>query len=150
MKYKFDRNDYASAVHRELSKRVNAYPRMLKKKKKQGMEPGELSRLIGIQYGQNLALRTVYSLITERKDNTELHFDFLLAELIREYKMRVRCYPRFVKVYKSITQETADYETAVWKEICLWFIDNYFECTDTEVYFMACVSPIRSRNKAAD
>jgi len=152
MKYKFDRNDYARAVTRELQKRAKAYPKMIAKKQKQGMDSIELNHFIQIQNGNNDALRLISELLANDFNELEALVsgcnDWLLAELIREYKMRVKCYPRFINFYKSITQETADYELSVWKELCVYFGKVYLFIDDSEGYFSDAIKPVRNRKKS--
>jgi hypothetical protein len=153
MKYKFDRNDYARAVTRELQKREKAYPKIIIKKQKQGADAAELNDFIHILDGNSYALRILLELL--HNDLTELesllygYGDWIFVELIREYKMRIRCYPRFVTFYKSMTQETSDYELSVWKELCLYFCEFYLFKDDPEGYFNEAIKPIRRRKKSA-
>lgn len=52
------------------------------------------------------------------------------SELIREYKMRVKYYPRWIWIDRSrsgprMTQKTADYELAVWRELCIYYAETF-------------------------
>ena len=67
-------------------------------------------------------------LVRYHNDGTVLDRAFkheILDELLRELKERKRCYPRWVKVYRMMTQETADYELAVWENLTRWFAKEY-------------------------
>ena len=138
IKYNFGINDYAHAVSRELHKREKAYSKMLIKKKKQGYTDIDLLNLSVVLNKQSDALKVVHALLRGETIwllKGELVFsELLFTELIREYKMRVKCYPRFVKFYKSITQETADYELAVWKELCVYFSQVYMLKDEPETF----------------
>jgi len=116
---------YLAAVTREIQKRVTTYPKIIAKKKKQGMPPDELLEMMRIQEHQVARLMMI-------EECLKAPIDFLdtgtavtyLDELKREMKMRKKYYPRLI-YFKRIKPETAEYEIAVWADLIVWFNEKY-------------------------
>lgn len=82
----------------------------------------ELSRIHEIQVSR---LILIESILRSNIDYLDPYSAMIyLNELIRELKMRKRYYPRLI-YFKRITQETADYETAVWQALTEFFKSKY-------------------------
>lgn len=126
----FTTDDYKEAIHREFQKRITTYPKIITKMRKRGAEQQELEETYINQEKQVRLLRYVSALLRQYPEGTILDGAFLdemLQELMRELKERKRCYPRWVKFYKMMTQETADYEIAVWESLTRWFAKEYLD-----------------------
>lgn len=125
MTYQYTEDEYAQAITREMGKRATTYPKIIAKKYKQSMPVHEIAQLELIMDCQNLALAGVKNILDYGAPSIEISMDWLLEELIREYRERKRCYPRWVGFYKMMTAEAAAYELAVWEELCIWFADAF-------------------------
>lgn len=118
--------DYLNAVTREIQKRVTTYPKIIAKKKKQGVDKLEIFEEIAKQQRQLNKLFQIEYLFS----NPEItHISGPLAhelaeELKRELKMRKKCYPRMI-YFKRITQEVADNEKLIWQSLTKYFEDTY-------------------------
>lgn len=126
----FTIDDYLNATKREFQKRLTTYPKIIIKMRRQGVSESEIQEAYMKQEMQVRALRYASALLRQYPQRTVLDGAFLteiLDELMRELKERKRCYPRWVKVYKMMTQETADYEIAVWKSLTRWFAKEYLD-----------------------
>lgn len=137
----FTTDDYKEAIHREFQKRITTYPKIITKMIKQGAEQQELEKTYINQEKQVRLLRYVSALLRQYPERTILDGAFLdemLHELMRELKERKRCYPRWVNFYKMITQETANYEIAVWESLTRWFAKEYLDLDEL---------PTKRRNK---
>lgn len=145
MKYLYTQSDYIQAITRELNKRETTYPKMIAKMIKNGALKTDIDEQTVIMEGRCIALKQIKNMI-RNEWGTEVSKEWLFDELIREYKMRVKCYPRFV-MFKRITQQTADAETSVWKELCIWFSDHFMGVQEPEMFFYISVRPNRGRKK---
>lgn len=119
-------DDYLNAIRREISKRISTYPNIIQKKEKKGVDKLEIFEEIAIQQRQLIKLIQIEYLfinpeITHISGPLAIE---LTAELKREFKMRKKCYPRMI-YFKRITQETADYETAIWRALTEFFKSKY-------------------------
>lgn len=119
----FTTADYIAAIDRELAKRCTTYPKILQKMDKRGMPDAEISQKRVEMDGDNMMLNLALRAIQYNNLMPELH-ESVLAELSREYKMRRKCYLRFI-YFKRMTQETADYELIVWRELCCYFAETF-------------------------
>lgn len=118
-------DDYLNAIKREIQKRVTTYPKIIKKKEKAGMPKNELLELIRVHEIQVSRLIVIESILRDNIDYLDPNSAMIyLNELIRELKMRKRYYPRLI-YFKRITQETADYETAIWRALTEFFKSKY-------------------------
>lgn len=138
MKQPFTTDDYLQAIQRELGKRATTYPKIIKKMQKGG---AELQEVVDRQREMNKhtsrlndAKFIVDGVI--RYSSDPLGFltraNFALDELIRELKMRKSYYPRLIWLDRNrksprMTQETADYELAVWESLTRWFAKEYLD-----------------------
>lgn len=151
MKYRFNREHYQTAVERELDKRETVYHKIIAKKEKEGLTSDQLKIAIDILNGQKDALKVLLELL--ENDLSELESvvsscgDWIFSELIREYKMRVKHYPRFVNFYKSLTAEEAEYQLAVWRELCEYYAEVYLFNDDPAGYFNLSIALRRTRAK---
>lgn len=123
-KYEYDIRDYLNAIYREKDKRDKTYPKMIAKMEKRGdhvLDVAAQCSILGCQFSQ---LDAVRKLMLYNDPVTIEEKSGMLNELIREYKMRRKCYPRFV-MFKRMTPETAEYEMGLWRELCIYFADIY-------------------------
>lgn len=126
----FTIEDYKNATNREFQKRLTTYPKIITKMKKRGIPQEEIEEAYINQEKQVRLLRYSSALLRQYPQRTVLDGAFLteiLNELMRELKERKRCYPRWVKVYKMMTPETAAYEIAVWESLTRWFANEYLD-----------------------
>ena len=130
----FTTDDYLRAIERELRKRTTTYPKILAKMKKRNQPDDveaamEFDNEVVKQYTQIRRLKNVGYLVQTAPIGGigNAFAEGCLFELMRELKERKRCYPRWVKVYKMMTQETADYELAVWESLTRWFAKEYLD-----------------------
>lgn len=120
-------SDYLGSVTREIQKRVTTYPKIIKKKEKQGVPKNEIFEEIMAQQRQLVTLIQFEYLLC----NPEItHISAPLAntimfELKREMKMRKKCYPRMI-YFKRITQEKAEEEKAIWESLIKYFDETYY------------------------
>lgn len=123
MKQHFETSEYIAAIDRELAKRATTYPKILVKMAKQ-RDPAMFEEE-GKMTIQSARLAGARRVIIENIDyiDPQSGFDYV-SELVREYKMRKRVYPRFI-YFKRIDETTAQYELAVWRELCIWFAEKY-------------------------
>lgn len=124
----FTTDDYQQAIHREIQKRITTYPKIITKMRKRGAEDVKIQETYLSQEKQFRWIKYAAMLVRYHNDGTVLDRAFkheILDELLRELKERKRCYPRWVKVYRMMTQETADYELAVWENLTRWFAKEY-------------------------
>ena len=123
---KFTTANYLDAIDREIKKRETAYPKMILKSDKNGLPDAETQELIDALGIQLSRLEFAGQIIMEPDRgylNKEVSTE-ILAELTREYKMRKKCYPRWVAL-RRMDATTAECELAVWKEMCFWFADKF-------------------------
>lgn len=126
----FSIEDYRAATKREIQKRITTYPKIITKMRKRGDEQQDIEQVYMNQEMQMRLLKYCSALIRGYPERTCLDGAFLdeiLAELMRELKERKRCYPRWVKLYRMMTQETADYEIHVWESLTRWFAKEYLD-----------------------
>lgn len=149
MKYQYTIADYLAAIHREQAKRSTVYPKILTKMVKNGED---ISKISGEMRYQNELLILVEYMIEDDVEDVYSGSQKIdaLNELVREYKMRKRVYPRWIYLDKNrkrprITQETADYEMAVWKELSIYFEKKSLGSTRV---FMNALEPKRPFNYA--
>lgn len=103
--------------------------------KRQGVAESEMQEAYMKQEMQVRALRYASALLRQYPQRTVLDGAFLteiLDELIRELKMRKSYYPRLIWLDRNrksprMTQETADYEIAVWESLTRWFAKEYLD-----------------------
>lgn len=120
-------SDYLDTITREIQKRATTYPKIIKKKEKQGIPKNEIFEEIMMQQRQMITLIQFEYLLS----NPEItHISAPLAntimlELKREMKMRKKCYPRMI-YFKRITQEKAQEETVIWESLIQYFDETYY------------------------
>lgn len=143
MKYLYTTADYIAAIEREQAKRATTYPKIIKKMEKNGADESEIKKVFNAQIHQSAILsfgldtiRGIYS--PETTTYYSIHHEF-----IREYKMRRKCYPRFI-YFQRMTQETADYELAVWRELTIYFAETF--PGDAQIALDALETKRRKRN----
>ena len=124
MSYKYTIPDYIAAIEREQAKRATTYPKILKKMERKDVEFTIYDLEIKKQFNQNQSLNTVLDALKTGVCKSHVQVSLAALELEREYKMRKRCYPRFI-YFKRITQETADYEMAIWSELFIYFVESF-------------------------
>lgn len=122
----FSTDDYLQAIRRELSKRATTYPKIIEKKRKQGMCRDELQEIVETQQSQIFYLESIKMIIEMGFATVLSDVKGCLLELMRELKMRKSYYPRLI-YFKRITQETADYEIHVWESLTKWFAKEYLD-----------------------
>lgn len=115
---------FIEAIEREQAKRATTYPKMIKKRQKQGIPGSEISELMRLMEKQNKLLHEISMTIQHKIMISTTEAEEYLSELIREYKMRKTYYPRLI-YFKRLDQITADYEIAIWKSLCEWFAKEY-------------------------
>lgn len=116
---------YIKAIEREQAKRATTYPKMIAKRQKQGGMP--LDEIIEMQRQMNIQNARLDQTLVIIKNNISIDASSAieyLDELMREFKMRVRYYPRLI-FFKRLDQTTADYEISTWKSLCGWFAKEY-------------------------
>lgn len=120
--------DYKSAVERELSKRLTTYPRIIAKMYKKERAAEDIGTAQHDQNVQVYNLQNVrFCLEQDFIPDEPTIFGDMLAELKREFKMRKKCYPRWIWFHSrsdgksGISQETATQELSVWKSLILHF-----------------------------
>lgn len=124
MKYNYTLGDYNACIYRELKKREATYPKMIAKQEKLGIEDKELAKTLDDQI---LRLRLAWMRLKgfgEENNWRGVTAEMEFPELIREYHMRKRCFPRFI-LFKRISPEEAAKEMAIWMELCLYFAEKY-------------------------
>lgn len=105
--------DYLNAITREIQKRVTTYPKIIKKKEKQGVPEHEIMEILRLQQIQVTRLIMIEKCLQTPIESLDpITANEYFEEIKREQKMRKRYYPRLI-YFKRITQQTADYETAV-------------------------------------
>jgi hypothetical protein len=121
--------DFIAAITRELAKRSEAYPRIVKKKMKQWIDRGEdvNANVIDLTTAQ----RIQYELMEELKRILPISCDTpiglrmaIFRELQRELRMRKTCYPRWVR-FGRMEQEVAFTELEVWNALVKYFHEVY-------------------------
>lgn len=123
-----DLDDYKQAIRREQRLRSTAYPKALNKLKKRNASEEEFNMLLMLQVRQDRLLNYAFAIVVHTPSPGSINPDFIqeiASELIRELKMRKKCYPRFVNFYRSMHQADADYEIQVWESLTRWFIKEY-------------------------
>lgn len=98
--------------------------------RKRGDEQQDIEQAYMNQEMQMRLLKYCSALLRQYPERTCLDGAFLdeiLTELMRELKERKRCYPRWVKLYRMMTQETAEYEIRVWESLTRWFAKEFLE-----------------------
>ena len=124
----FTNDDYKAAVDRELSKRLTTYPRIIAKMYKKQLSAEDIAKA---QHDQNMQMYHLQNIRFCLEQNfipdEPTIFGDMLTELKREFKMRQKCYPRWVYFHTKSTgksgmsQEIATQELAVWKSLILHF-----------------------------
>lgn len=130
MTHTFTTDDFLQAIKREFQKRITTYPKIITKMRRKGAILEELQEVYFKQEQQVRFLKYASAVIRQYEQRTVLDDAFkneIFSELQRELKERKRCYPRWVKVFKMMTQETADYELAVWESLTRWFAKEYLD-----------------------
>ncbi len=123
-----DLNDYKQAIKREQRLRSTAYPKALNKLKKRNASEEEFNMLLMLQVRQDRLLNYALAIVVHTPSPESINPDFIqeiASELMRELKMRKKCYPRFVNFYRSMHPADADYEISVWESLIRWFIKEY-------------------------
>ena len=138
---------FIEAIEREQAKRATTYPKMIKKRQKQGMPLDEIVEMQRLMNIQNARLDQVLVIIKKDINYGSILIDApsaveYLGELMREYKMRKNYYPRLI-YFKRIDSITADYELSVWKNLCEWFAKQYVGIDEL------VLTPIKARKKAS-
>ena len=118
----FTTQDFLTAIHRELQKREKTYPKLIAKAVKANEDPADLQQILD---NQNNHLKFVYHSLLETPNIPRTDKHDVYRELDRELQMRKKYYPRFVNYFKSMTQETADYELAVWQALIIHFNQTF-------------------------
>lgn len=117
--------DYLNAITREIQKRVTTYPKIIKKKEKQGVPEHEIMEILRLQQIQVTRLIMIEKCLQTPIESLDpITANEYFEEIKREQKMRKRYYPRLI-YFKRITQQTADYETAVWNALTDFFKTKY-------------------------
>ena len=121
--------DYLNAITRELAKRSEAYPRIVKKKQKQWADQGEdvIANTIQLTTEQRIQFELLSELKTLLATNKSLFSNVRIAifrELQRELRMRKSCYPRWVR-FGRMEQEAAFTELEVWNALVKYFHETY-------------------------
>lgn len=127
MTTQFTTDDYLKAINRELGKRATTYPKILKKMERQGVETDDILTRKQEMRQQNERLQYTKNALERLLADRPYFYKEALDELIRELKERKRCYARWVKLYRMMSQETADYEIAVWESLTRWFAKEYLD-----------------------
>ena len=99
----FTIDDYKQAIKREQRLRSTAYPKMIQKLKKRNASDEEFEGVFMSQVRQNRLLNYAFAIVVLTPSPGSINPDFIqeiASELIRELKMRKKCYPRFVNFYK--------------------------------------------------
>lgn len=126
MKQKFEFSEYIAAIDRELAKRATAYPKKLAKMLKSGVTEEEYFSTVFCQNRQNERLNKASLIIGNPSVLIAEEFKMVaLHELTREYVLRKRLYPRWVKL-RRIDDVTAEYELAVWRAMTFEFAKQHF------------------------
>lgn len=118
------KKQFIEAIEREQAKRATTYPKMIKKRQKQGMP---LDEIVEIQRQMNIQNSRLDQALVLIKNDISIDAPSAieyLGELMREFKMRVKYYPRLI-LFKRLDQSTADYEISTWKALCEWFAKEY-------------------------
>ncbi len=120
--------DLKAAVDREQAKRQTTYPRIIAKMEKKGRSRSDIEDAQHAHNMQLYDLRNIRFCLEHGFVPSEPDIvDSMLAELKREFKMRKKCYPRWVWFHSKsegksgISQETATQELAIWKTLILHF-----------------------------
>lgn len=124
----FTIDDYKQAIKREQRLRSTAYPKALNKLKKRNSTKEEFNMLLMLQVMQDRLLNYAFEIVVHTPSPGSINPDFIqeiASELIRELKMRKKCYPRWVNFYELIDQADADYEIQVWESLTRWFLKEY-------------------------
>lgn len=129
MRYQYTTDEYLMSIRREKVKRDKVYPKIITKMNKAGGDTLVIIQDFG--YRRELLECVEYLIqgfgITIYSENTK---NDAFQELMREYIIRKRIYPRWIFLDRNrksprITQETADYELAVWKELTIYFAETF-------------------------
>ena len=120
--------DFSSCVDREISKRLTTYPRIIAKLYKNSASEAEIAKA---QHEQNVQMYNIqnirFCLSQDFIPAEPAILSGMLTELKREFKMRKKCYPRWVWFHtksngkSGISQETATQELAIWKSLIIHF-----------------------------
>ncbi len=124
MKYEYTNSDYLASIDRELAKRAVTYPKILQKMIKNDVDFHLYDNEIAKQSGQVRKLRNARHLFESFIDCAQEFKQECFDELLREYKMRRKCYARFV-MFKRMTQDEAMYEKYLWRELTIYFAETY-------------------------
>jgi hypothetical protein len=124
----FTNEDFKAAVDREIAKRLTTYPRIMAKLQKKGSSFEELAATSDAHIFQMYNLQNIRFCLQQFFVPSEPSIlDDMIAELKREFKMRKKCYPRWVWFHSKsegksgISQDTATFELAIWKALIIHF-----------------------------
>ncbi len=124
MIYQYTTADYLAAIDRELAKRATTYPKILAKMIKKDVEFEVYDDAVANQADQIIWLKSSRIVFDTHIDFSIRYLVECFEELLREYQMRRKCYPRFI-MFKRITAQTAEYEISLWRELTVYFAKNY-------------------------
>lgn len=125
-------SDYLNAILRELAKRQTAYPKIIEKMRKGGATNEDIIAATTEQ-------RIQYELLQEAENYlsvirpTDGISEAIWRELLRELRMRKKCYPRWV-AFRRMDADTAEREIHIWQALTDHFHETY--CPD---------APLRAR-----
>lgn len=122
--YQYTAEEYIAAIQREQAKRATTYPKIIAKMTKKGEDEAEIKKAFYAQCSQSALLSMALDTFCGNHSKEETPYYAILTELVREYKMRRKCYERFV-MFKRMTEETARYEKWIWRELCFFFAETY-------------------------
>lgn len=121
--------DYIFAIERELIKRRVTYPKIVQKKQKQWSDQGEdvLSNTIDLTTTQRIQselLESALIILNSRNPCGQNIAHEIFRELQRELRMRVACFPRWVK-WERMDTIVAELETAVWTALVKYYHETF-------------------------
>lgn len=152
MIYQYTIEDYLKAIRREQAKRHSTYPKIIEKMKKRMEYIDEIAKVSAEMKLANRLLLSIGLQLEGYSQVPEWVVIYCLNELSREYRMRKRVYPRWIYLDKNrkkprITQETADFELAVWRELTIFYAANFMQNEQMAIDLMD--SKIRRRKKVS-
>ncbi len=132
MIYQYTIEDYLKAIRREQAKRHSTYPKIIEKMEKRGEDIDEIDKLSAEMKLAHTLLVSIGLQLEGYSQPPEWAVTDCMNELVREYRMRKRVYPRWIYLDKNrkkprITQETADLELAVWREMTIFYAFNFLD-----------------------
>lgn len=138
-------HDYLDAIRRELEKRRSAYPKIAAKKEKQWLREAEeqlMTYAEAAQYVDSNMIaitteqRIQYELLQEAENYLSLTrptpdiAEAIWRELLRELRMRKKCYLRWV-AFRRMDADTAEREIHIWQALTDYFHETY--CPDARL-----------------